>query len=138
MILKMNNDFERIGDHAVNICQRVLALMAHSVTKLNIDIPRMAYEAINMLNDGVRSFVDEDARLAKSVCERDSVVDDLRDQIVRKLISCMIKKPSAIERSIHLLEISKNLERVADLSTNICEDVIYLVDGRVIKHHHEE
>jgi phosphate transport system protein len=66
------------------------------------------------------------------------VVDELRDRTVRKLINYMIHHPNTIERSIHLLEISKNLERIADLSTNICEEVIYLVDGRVIKHHHEE
>lgn len=139
MILKMNNDLERIGDHAVNICQRALALDTHPLARSqHLDIPRMAYEAINMLNDGVRSFVDENASLAKSVCKRDSVVDELRDKTVRKLVNHMIKHPNTIERSIHLLEISKNLERIADLSTNICEDVIYLVDGRVIKHHHEE
>ncbi len=138
MILRMNNDLERIGDHAVNISQSALKLIEQPLVKPLIDIPRMAEEVKQMINDAITSFINKDAHLAKKVCERDSVVDSLRDQIIRELITYMISDASTIERSLHIMNISKNLERIADLSTNICEDVIFLVDARVIKHHHQE
>ena len=135
MVLKMNNDLERIGDHAVNISQSALNLIEQPMVKPLIDIPRMADEAKKMINDAITSFINRDSALAKNVCERDSVVDSLRNQVVRELITYMISDASTIERSLHLLNISKNLERIADLSTNICEEVIFLVDAKVIKHH---
>jgi phosphate transport system protein len=138
MILKMNNDLERIGDHAVNISQSALRLIEQPLVKPLIDIPRMADEAKQMINDAITSFINKDVQLAKRVCERDNLVDSLRNQIIRELITYMVSDPSTIERALHLLNISKNLERIADLSTNICEDVIFLVEARVIKHHHEE
>ncbi|RLF27035.1 MAG: phosphate transport system regulatory protein PhoU, partial [Thermoplasmata archaeon] len=99
---------------------------------------RMAEEAINMLKNAVDSSINKDAKLAKSVCEKDAIVDKLRDQILRELITYMSSDPSTIERSIHLIRISRSIERIADLSTNICEDVIFMVEGRVIKHHKDE
>jgi phosphate transport system protein len=136
MVLKMNNDLERIADHAVNISQSALELIDQPLVKPLIDIPRMADESISMVADAIESFINRDPVLAKKVCERDSIVDALRSQIVRELITYMISDPGTIERSLHLLNISRNLERVADLSTNICEDVIFLVKAKVIKHHH--
>ena len=138
MIQKMDNDLERIGDHAVNISQSALVLIEQPLVKPLIDIPRMAEEARQMINDAINSFINKDPQLAKKVCERDSVVDSLRDQIIRELITYMVADAATIQRALHLLNISKNLERIADLSTNICEDVIFLVEARVIKHHHEE
>ena len=138
MILKMNNDLERIADHAVNISQSVMELIEQPLVKPLIDIPRMADEVMQMISDAIKSFINGDPVLAKTVCERDSVVDSLRSQIIRELITYMISDPSTIERSLHLLNISRNLERIGDLSTNICEDVIFLVDARVIKHHYRE
>jgi phosphate transport system protein len=138
MIMKMNNDLERIADHAVNISQSALYLIEAPLVKPLIDIPRMADTVIKMLNDGVNAFVHEDSDLANDVCARDNTVDALRDQILRELITYMISDPSTIERSLHLMRVSKNLERIADLSTNICEEVIFLVEGKVIKHHFEE
>ena len=135
MILKMNNDLERIGDLAVNISESVLFLIEKPPVKPLIDIPRMAEESIDMLKNAINSFINKDAKLAKSVCEKDSVVDNLRDQILRELITYMSSDPSTIERSIHLIRISRCLERIADLSTNICEDVIFMTEGRIIKHH---
>jgi len=135
MILKMNNDLERMGDEAVNIAESSLYLIERPPVKPLIDIPRMAQEAMRMLRDSLLSFVREDTALASSVCKRDDVVDGLRDQILRELITYMASDPSTIERSLHLLRISRSLERIADLSTNICEDVIYMVEGKVIKHH---
>ena len=138
MILKMNNDLERIADHTVNISESAQYLVELPLVKPLIDIPRMSEEVMKMFNDSVNALIHEDSQLAKSVCLRDEIVDNLREQIIRELITSMISDPSTIERSLHLMRVSQNLERIADLSTNICEDIIFLADGRVIKHHHEE
>jgi len=134
MVLKMNNDFERMADEAVNISESALFLIKRPEVKPLIDIPRIAEEAINMMRDSLASFMNEDTALAHSVCERDDLVDGLRDQILRELITFMASDPETIERSIHLIRISRSLERIADLSTNICEDVIYMAEGKTIKH----
>jgi phosphate transport system protein len=138
MALKMNNDLERVADHAVNISQSALFLINRPAVKPFIDIPRMAEIAVKMLKDSIASFINEDAALARDVCERDSIVDSLDAQILMELITFMMSDAKTIERSIHLLNIARNLERIADLSTNICEDVIYMVEGKVIKHHNVE
>ena len=138
MVLKMNNDFERMGDEAVNICESASFLIKRPEVKPLIDIPRMADEAAKMIRDSLDSFINENAKLAQSVCERDDIVDGLRDQVLRELVTFMASNPETIERSIHLIRISRSLERIADLSTNICEDVIYMVEGKTIKHHRTE
>lgn len=138
MILQINNDLERMGDEAVNICESSLFLIERPLVKPLIDIPRMAEVTINMLKDSITSFVERKVELAKEICARDDIVDALRDQIYRELITYMIQDPSTIERSLHLLRIARSLERIADLSTNLCEDVIFMVKGKVIKHHKEE
>ena len=134
MVSKINNDLERMGDEAVNISEGALFLIDRPQVKPLIDIPRMAEEAGKMMRDSLNSFVNEDTRLSKSVCERDDIVDGLRDQILRELITFMASDPTTIERSMHLIRISRSLERIADLSTNICEDIVYMVDARTIKH----
>jgi len=134
MVLKINNDLERMADEAVNISESALFLIKRPEVKPLIDIPRMAEEATKMMNDSLRSFMNEDPNLAENVCKRDDIVDGLRDQILRELVTFMASDPRTIERSIHLIRISRSLERIADLSTNICEDVIYMVEGRTTKH----
>jgi phosphate transport system protein len=134
MVLKINNDLERMADEAVNISESASFLIKRPEVKPLIDIPRMAEEATKMMNDSLTSFMNEDTELAENVCKRDDIVDGLRDQILRELITFMASDPRTIERSIHLIRISRSLERIADLSTNICEDVIYMVEGRTIKH----
>ena len=134
MVLKINNDLERMADEAVNISESALFLIKRPEVKPLIDIPRMAKEATMMMKDSLSSFMNEDPELAESVCKRDDLVDGLRDQILRELITFMASDPQTIDRSIHLIRISRSLERIADLSTNICEDVIYMVEGRTIKH----
>jgi phosphate transport system protein len=138
MVLGMNKDLERMGDHAVNIAESARFLIERPAVKPLLDVPRMADEVKGMVRDCLASFLHEDALLAKSVCERDSVVDALEAQILRELITFMTSDPSTIERALHLLDIAANLERIADLSTNIGEDVIYMVQGRIIKHHNDE
>lgn len=135
MMLKMNDVLERMGDHAVNISQSSLFLLENPLVKPLVDIPEMALHAAQMVRDSITAFINEDGPLAKSVCERDSIVDRLRDKTYGELIEVMSANPSTIEKSLNLLRISRNLERIADLSTNICEDVIFIVEGKIIKHH---
>jgi phosphate transport system protein len=135
MIFKMNDDLERMGDHAVNISESGLSLLETPLVKPLIDIPEMQEVTARMVKDSITAFINENADLAKDVCARDSVIDSLRDKVYRELISVMSADSSTIERSLHLMRITRNLERIADLSTNICEDVIFMVEGKVIKHH---
>ncbi len=138
MIYKMTSDLERMGDHAVNIADSALFLIPKPPVKPLIDIPRMADETIKSVADAIKAFINGDASLAKTVCERDDIIDGLQVQIFRELTTFMTSDPATIERSLHLIRIANNLERIADLATNICEDVIFMVEGKVIKHHQEE
>lgn len=138
MILKINNDLERMADHAVNICESALFLIERPQVKPYIDLPKIAKESISMLKDSIDSFIEEDSKKAKSVCERDDIVDKLNTQIFEELINYMRNDPKTIERGLHIIRISNNIERIADLSTNISEDVIFMVEGKVIKHHRED
>jgi phosphate transport system protein len=138
MVLGMNKDLERMGDHAVNIAQAAAFLIERPPVKPFLDIPRMAEGVKGMVSDCLLAFLNEDVALARSVCERDSIVDGLEKQILRELITYMTSDATTIERALYLLDIARNLERIADLSTNIGEDVIFMVEGRVIKHHRDE
>lgn len=134
MIIKINNDLERIGDHAVNIAEAALFLIPRPPVKPLIDLPRMAEATIGMLHDSLDAFTRGEVELARNVCVRDSIVDSLKDQINRELITYMTSDATTIDRALKLMLISLNLERIADLATNIAEDVIYVVTGEVIKH----
>ena len=135
MALKINNNLERIGDQAVNIAERALELLKEPSLKPLIDIPRLAQLVQAMLTDSVDAFVQRDTGLARSVCERDDEVDALDDQIVRELLTYMMQDHRTITRAVNLILVSRHLERVADHTTNISEDVIFLVEGKQIKHH---
>lgn len=137
-VIKMNNDLERMGDHAVNIASYVAYLIEQPRIKPVSNIWSMAREVKEMLYDSVKSFMDNDADRAQKVCERDCVVDKMRDETIRILLTYMLEEPETVGSAISLLLVAKNLERIADLSTNICEDVIYIAQARVIKHHAEE
>ena len=136
--LKINNDLERIGDHGVNIAQSAIRLSDQPEIKPLIDIPRLSRASIDMLKESLNSFVDNDPERARTVCLRDDEVDALKDQIFRELLTFMMEKPSIISRAMELILVSRNLERIADLATNICEETIYIAEARVIKHHAEE
>jgi phosphate transport system protein len=135
MALKINNDLERMGDQAVNIAERTLELLNEPLLKPLIDIPRMAELAQRMVKESLDAFVQQDVELARSVCRRDDEVDRLDDQIFRELLTYMMQDPRAIARAVHLILVSRHLERIADHATNIAEDVIYVVQGKTIKHH---
>lgn len=134
MVIKINNDLERIGDHAVNISEAALSIIPKPYVKRLIDIPRMAEIAIGMLKDSLTAFLTNDSQLARNVCQKDDEVDGMRDQIFRELLIFMMSDPNTIERSLSLILITRNLERIADLATNIAEDVIYITKGDIIKH----
>ena len=134
MISKMVSDLERMGDKAVNIAESSLDIMHQPRVKPLIDIPRMKEETIKMLDDSMAAFLNEDAALANKVLESDDTVDDLRDQVLRELITYMVADPRVIEQSLHLLRIARNLEKIADITSNLCEEVIYIKEGRVVKH----
>ncbi len=136
--IKMNNDLERMGDHTVNMANQVSFLIDKPRIKNVANIWSMAREVKEMLKDSVESFINNDTERAQGVCERDNIVDEMRDETIRILLTHMLEDPDKIGSAIPLLLVAKNLERIADLSTNICEDVIYITQARVIKHHAEK
>jgi len=136
--IKMNNDLERMGDHSVNISDSVQYVTGSPDIGPITNIWTMVKIVNEMLRESVESFIHNDAVRAQKVCERDSIVDGMRNETVRILLRHMLEEPEKIGSAIQYLLVAKNLERIADLSTNICEDVIYIAQARVIKHHAEE
>lgn len=134
MIYKINNDLERIGDLATSIAEASLYLLERPQLKPLVDLPRMAEITVEMLSDALRSFFDEDQELALKVLRQDDTVDALRDQISRELVTYMASDPSTIDRAMQILRISRSLERIADLATNISEDAVFAVSGSIIRH----
>lgn len=132
--LKINSDLERIGDHAVNIAEGAERVAQSRPFKPWIDVPHMAEVARGMLKDSLDAFVRRDAALALDVCKRDDVLDDKNKSIIRELLTYMAEHPSLITACIEIMSVSKNLERVGDLATNIGEETIYIAQGAVIKH----
>jgi phosphate transport system protein len=132
--MKIVTDLERIGDQAVNIAQRVLELNVEPQLKPYIDLPRMAEKAQRMVKESLDAFVARDTALARQVCGEDAEVDALKEQIFRELLTFMMEDPRTIPRAIRLILISRFIERVADHATNIAEMVIYLVEGKMVRH----
>jgi phosphate transport system protein len=132
--IKINYDLERMGDMAVNICERVLELNQEPQLKPYIDLPQMAEIAQTMVKESLDAFVKEDPQLAWKVTQEDEKVDHLNEQIFRELLTYMSEDLKTISRSTRLLFISKYLERLADHAVNIAELVIFLVQGRIIRH----
>jgi phosphate transport system protein len=132
--LKITTDLERIGDMAVNVCERALELNQEAQLKPYIDIPRMARIAQRMIRESLDAFVREDTELALKVCKNDEEVDQLNSQIFREVITFMIEDPHTINRAMKISSISKYLERIADHATNIAEMVIFMVKGKSIRH----
>ncbi|HVC44721.1 MAG TPA: phosphate signaling complex protein PhoU [Candidatus Binataceae bacterium] len=132
--LKITTDLERIGDNAVNICERAIELNEEPQLKPYIDIPRMAEIAQTMVKDSLDAFMRDDTELAEDVIVRDDEVDQLNYQIYRELLSYMAEDPQTIPRATRILFVSKYLERIADHATNIAEMVVYMVKGRTIRH----
>lgn len=132
--LKITTDLERIGDMAVNICERALELNQEPQLKPYIDIPRMARIAQRMIRESLDAFVREDTELALNVCKGDNEVDQLNAQIFRETLTYMIEDGQTISRATKISSISKYIERIADHATNIAEMVVYMVKGKSIRH----
>jgi len=132
--MKIVTDLERIGDQAVNIAQRALELNREPQLKPYIDLPRMAAKSQQMVKDSLDAFVAHDAGLARDVCARDSEVDALKEQVFRELLTFMMGDPKTIARALHLILVSRFLERVADHATNIAEMVVYMIEGKIVRH----
>lgn len=137
--MKINAELERIADLAVDISQRVLELADKPVLKPLIDIPKLSVIAQDMVRDAIDSFIEKDVDLAKKTVFSDQEADNLRNLVQDELINdYMAKDPSSAPRAVPLLLIARHLERICDHATNIAEDVIYMVKGKVIKHHSGE
>ena len=137
--MKLNAELERIADLAVDIAQRVLELIDKPMLKPLVDIPKLSVIAQNMVRDSIDAFVKKDKALAKKVVLSDSEADKLRDLVQEELINdYLVKDPSSATRAVPLLLIARHLERICDHTTNIAEDVIYMIEGKVVKHHPEE
>ncbi len=132
--LKMNNDLERIGDLAVNIAQRVSTINKRPHVKSPFDYQHMSVLTRTMLHRAIDSLIGLDKARAKQVCLEDSKVDDLNRQMYQQVFAAIKETPEHVETLIQYLAVSRNLERIADYSTNIAEDVIYMVEGVIVRH----
>lgn len=136
--MKIANDLERVGDHAVNIAQSAERLVASRPIVPEPELLEMARQARMMLADALDAFVRGDAQAGRAICRRDDAVDALHQSMFRILLTHMMEDPHVIGTAMELFLVSRNLERVADLATNIAEDVVFLVEGKSIKHHAED
>ena len=132
--MKIIVDMERIGDQAINIVERAESLLAVPPLKPLIDIPRMADIAQEMLKASLDAYVNGDDNLAYRTILKDDEVDQLKDQVFRELLTFMMSDPTTIPRAMDLILVSRHIERIADHATNICEDVIFMVKGKDVRH----
>jgi phosphate transport system protein len=136
--MRIATELERIGDQAVNIAERALELNSRPPLELPIDVKLMANLALGMVRTSIDAFVNQDPKLALQVCQRDVEVDILDDEYIQKLLDSMIQESRWVTRLHHFIIVVRNLERIADLATNIAEDIVFIVEGRVIKHRCED
>lgn len=132
--MRMATSLERIGDQGVNIAERALELNSRPPVELPIDLKTMADLALGMVRTSIDAFVQQDPKLAVQVCQRDAEVDLLDDEYTQDILDSMISESRWVTRLHHFIIIVRNLERIADLATNIAEDIVFIIEGRVIKH----
>jgi len=137
-VLKINTELERIADLAVNIAERTSSLSEHPDFEIPDKLERMSTKATDMVHDALDAFVDLDVEAAREVCRRDEEVDTLNRQVIDELYEMMQARPEVVEPGMHVFSISRHVERIADCATNIAEDVIYLVEGEIARHHFVE
>jgi phosphate transport system protein len=137
-ILKINSDLERVGDLAVNIAERSMFLSTREKVVIPPDFYRMSEISRDMLKKSLDALVTEDTALAHKVCGMDDAVDAINSEMYILIQEDIRKDPGRMESLIHLLSVSRHLERVADLATNIAEDVIYMIDGEIVRHKTED
>ncbi|HET9440531.1 MAG TPA: phosphate signaling complex protein PhoU [Longimicrobiales bacterium] len=136
--MKIGNDLERVGDHAVNIAEELELMMKAAPFPMLPELEEMARIANAMLSDALNAFVMADSGIARAVVERDDRVDELHENNFRILLTHMMEDPRKITAGMDLLLVSGNIERIADLATNVAEEVVFFVEGRTIKHHAEK
>ncbi|HUF64698.1 MAG TPA: phosphate signaling complex protein PhoU [Gemmatimonadaceae bacterium] len=137
--IKISSDLERVGDHAVNISESASRLAKAGATIIPTpELEDMARRARQMLSDALDAFIKADGVLGREVCRADDAVDALHNSIFRILLTHMMADTRTISPALELLLVSRNLERIADLATNIAEDAVYLAEGKQIKHHFED
>lgn len=134
MDLFVNRDLERIGDHAENIKEHAQSILTKPKLKEYVDLPKMTELTIQMLKDAIKAFAENDTNLARDVIKRDDIIDALEDQIIRELYTYMVEDPSTIKVGLRLIDVVKNMERVADIATNLAEEVIYMKEGKMLRH----
>jgi phosphate transport system protein len=134
MDLFVNRDLERIGDHAENIKEHAQSILTKPKLKEYVDLPKMTELTIQMLKDAIKAFAENDTNLARDVIKRDDIIDALEDQIIRELYTYMVEDPSTIKVGLRLIDVVKNIERVADIATNLAEEVIYMKEGKMLRH----
>lgn len=132
--MKISHDLERVGDEATTIARRALELNQEPQLKPYVDIPQMAQTGLHMLKEALDAFVHHDTAKARAIIPRDKEVDLLNKQLHRELASYIVERPATISVCLHLMVVSKSLERIADHATNIAEEVVYLYEGRDIRH----
>jgi phosphate transport system protein len=132
--IKITGHLERIGDMAVNIAEKAVSLIAEPQLKPYIDLPRMADLVGEMIKDSLDSFINNDLRLAERVRQTEQIVDDLNEQIFRELLTFMIEDSQAIHRALLIMQVSKNMERIADHAKGIADMVTYMVTGECVRH----
>ena len=137
-VLKINTDLERIGDLAVNIAERAVFLSDQPKVNISLDLVEMARKSQLMLKKSLDALINLDADLAHEVCASDDEVDAMNRQMYLKIQEAILKNPEQIASLIHLLSASRHLERIADHTTNIAEDVIYMIEGQIVRHRTEE
>lgn len=133
-VLKINTDLERIGDHAVNIAERVVFLNEEPPLESNLHLKEMTKAVQEMLRDAMAAFISEDVTMARQILKRDDVVDNYNHQIYAYIGELIEKDPIITKTGMNMVMISHNLERIADLSNNIAENVIYLKQGKDVRH----
>jgi phosphate transport system protein len=136
--MKIANDLERVGDHAVNIAEALRWLLQSSPFPVLPEFEEMARISTDMLSDALNAFIQADSKIAREVVNLDDRVDELHDNNFRILLTHMMEDPRKITAGMDLFLVSGNLERIADLATNVAEEVVFFVEGRIIKHHKEE
>ncbi|MCC6408188.1 MAG: phosphate signaling complex protein PhoU [Planctomycetes bacterium] len=136
--IKVNNDLERMGDHAQAIAERATYLATHAPIEAQIDFQRMVVKVQSMVKRGLDALVNLDAELARAVSREDDEVDAYHKQMFAELQDLMRRDADTVERAVHTLSVVRHLERIADLATNIAEDIVFMVEGEVIRHHSTE
>jgi phosphate transport system protein len=134
VVMKITAELERVADLAVSIAERSAGIALYGEFPMPARLAEMTREALSMLHDSIDAFVEQNAAAARKVCQRDEHVDNLNSQLIDEVVVMMKERPDLVEPGLHLFSVIRHVERVADHATNIAEDVVYLVEGAIIRH----